>query len=107
MGSAAHCPGDILVFLTGQAEIEKAIVRINNEVAALPGGSCGPLLALPLHASLPPDMQVGCEQCAHFSFHEHEGLVEASIPMRLHVPACLPASDLHVNGCKWGERPFL
>ncbi|KAG1663950.1 hypothetical protein FOA52_001076 [Chlamydomonas sp. UWO 241] len=50
--------GDILVFLTGQAEIEKAIARINTEVANLPAGSAGPLLALPLHASLPPDMQV-------------------------------------------------
>lgn len=51
-------PGDILVFLTGQAEIEKAAAKINAEVSALPGGSCGPLLVLPLHASLPPDMQV-------------------------------------------------
>lgn len=45
------------MFLTGQAEIEKAIVRINSEIASLPADSCGPLLALPLHASLPPDMQ--------------------------------------------------
>ncbi|GLC37757.1 hypothetical protein PLESTB_001473700 [Pleodorina starrii] len=50
--------GDILVFLTGQAEIDKALVRIHQEVAALPAGSAGPLVALPLYASLPPEMQV-------------------------------------------------
>ncbi len=50
--------GDILVFLTGQAEIEKAIQRINAEISSMPAGSCGPLIALPLHASLPPEMQV-------------------------------------------------
>ena len=46
------------MFLTGQAEIEKAIHRINSEVSMLPEGSAGPLLALPLHASLPPELQV-------------------------------------------------
>ena len=46
------------MFLTGQAEIEKAIHKINAEVSMLPEGSAGPLLALPLHASLPPELQV-------------------------------------------------
>ncbi|KAG2499040.1 hypothetical protein HYH03_003225 [Edaphochlamys debaryana] len=54
----AQPPGDILVFLTGQAEIDKAIARLNQAVGALPAGSAGPLMALPLYASLPPDMQV-------------------------------------------------
>ena len=50
--------GDILVFLTGQAEIDKAIARINDAIRGMPAGECGPLIALPLYASLPPDMQV-------------------------------------------------
>ena len=50
--------GDILVFLTGQAEIDKAISKLNEAIASLPEGSCGPLLLLPLYASLPPEMQV-------------------------------------------------
>ncbi|EFJ40817.1 DEAH-box nuclear pre-mRNA splicing factor [Volvox carteri f. nagariensis] len=50
--------GDILMFLTGQAEIEKAIGRIHQAVASLPAGSAGPLVVLPLYASLPPELQV-------------------------------------------------
>lgn len=59
--------GDILVFLTGQAEIEKAIARINEGVASQPEGSCGPLLALPLYAALPPEMQARAhvEMCGY------------------------------------------
>ena len=60
-----HTSGDILVFLTGQAEIEKAIHKINAEVSMLPEGSAGPLLALPLHASLPPELQVKCNERIH------------------------------------------
>ncbi|GFR43736.1 hypothetical protein Agub_g4631, partial [Astrephomene gubernaculifera] len=50
--------GDILVFLPGQADIETALARIHSAVAALPAGSAGPLVGLPLHASLPPELQV-------------------------------------------------
>lgn len=52
------CPGDILVFLTGQAEIDKAIKRINEAVCSLPEGSASDLLVLPLYASLPPELQL-------------------------------------------------
>ncbi|KAI8466158.1 MAG: DEAH-box nuclear pre-mRNA splicing factor [Monoraphidium minutum] len=51
-------PGDVLVFLTGQAEIEKAVAAINAAVCALPAGSAADLLVLPLYASLPPEMQL-------------------------------------------------
>ena len=51
-------PGDILVFLTGQAEIERAVAAINAAVCALPEGSASDLLVLPLHASLPPELQL-------------------------------------------------
>lgn len=51
-------PGDILVFLTGQSEIEKAVQSINAAVCGLPAGSAGDLLVLPLYASLPPEMQL-------------------------------------------------
>lgn len=55
-----HCnqpEGDILIFLTGQAEIEKAVKELNNAIRSLPPGSCGDLLVLPLYAALPPEMQ--------------------------------------------------
>lgn len=52
------CAGDILVFLTGQAEIDKAVARLNAAVCALPEGSAGDLLVLPLYAALPPELQL-------------------------------------------------
>lgn len=51
--------GDILMFLTGQSEIEKACHKINEAVAALPPSSCQDLLVLPIYAALPPELQVG------------------------------------------------
>eukprot|EP00878_Enallax_costatus_P040012 GHUV01045974.1.p1 GENE.GHUV01045974.1~~GHUV01045974.1.p1 ORF type:complete len:104 (+),score=30.24 GHUV01045974.1:760-1071(+) len=51
-------PGDILVFLTGQAEIDKAVQRLTRDVCTLPAGTCGELLVLPLYAALPPELQL-------------------------------------------------
>lgn len=47
-----------MVFLTGQAEIDKAVQRLTREVCAQPAGTCGELLVLPLYAALPPDLQL-------------------------------------------------
>ncbi|PRW39269.1 pre-mRNA-splicing factor ATP-dependent RNA helicase PRP1 [Chlorella sorokiniana] len=55
-----HCnqsEGDILVFLTGQAEIDKAVKQLNDAVRSLPREACGDLLVLPIYAALPPEMQ--------------------------------------------------
>ena len=55
-----HCneaEGDILMFLTGQGEIERAVRALNDAVRALPPESCGDLMVLPLYAALPPEMQ--------------------------------------------------
>ncbi|KAF4353804.1 hypothetical protein G4B88_009398 [Cannabis sativa] len=49
-------PGDILVFLTGEEEIEDACRKIKNEVATL-GDQVGPVKAVPLYSTLPPAMQ--------------------------------------------------
>lgn len=46
------------MFLTGQAEIDKAVRTLNDAVRSLPAGAAPPLLVLPLYASLPPDMQL-------------------------------------------------
>ncbi len=46
------------MFLTGQAEIDRAVARLHTEVAALPAGSACELLALPLYAALPPELQL-------------------------------------------------
>ncbi|PON42058.1 putative pre-mRNA-splicing factor ATP-dependent RNA helicase [Trema orientale] len=49
-------PGDILVFLTGEEEIEDACRKINKEVGNL-GDQVGPVKVVPLYSSLPPAMQ--------------------------------------------------
>lgn len=50
-------PGDILVFLTGQAEIDRVCNKIQQGVESLDAQQCGDLFVLPLHASLPPELQ--------------------------------------------------
>ncbi|EFH54707.1 hypothetical protein ARALYDRAFT_349295 [Arabidopsis lyrata subsp. lyrata] len=49
-------PGDILVFLTGEEEIEDACRKINKEVGNL-GDQVGPIKVVPLYSTLPPAMQ--------------------------------------------------
>ncbi|KAF9789233.1 P-loop containing nucleoside triphosphate hydrolase protein [Thelephora terrestris] len=55
-------PGDILVFLTGEEEIEDACKKIQQEIEFLishkeMASSIGPLICLPLYSSLPPQQQ--------------------------------------------------
>ncbi|XP_019056554.1 PREDICTED: probable pre-mRNA-splicing factor ATP-dependent RNA helicase DEAH2 isoform X3 [Tarenaya hassleriana] len=49
-------PGDILVFLTGEEEIEDACRKINREVSNI-GDQVGPVKVVPLYSTLPPAMQ--------------------------------------------------
>lgn len=49
-------PGDILLFLTGEEEIEEACRRVRDEVLGL-ADSVGPIVVYPLYASLPPRQQ--------------------------------------------------
>ncbi|KAJ0979962.1 hypothetical protein J5N97_015436 [Dioscorea zingiberensis] len=49
-------PGDILLFLTGEEEIEDACRKIRKEINDL-GDQFGPVKAVPLYSSLPPAMQ--------------------------------------------------
>jgi pre-mRNA-splicing factor ATP-dependent RNA helicase DHX15/PRP43 len=49
-------PGDILVFLTGEQEIEQACEEIREKAAAL-GQDLPELVVYPLYASLPPQQQ--------------------------------------------------
>lgn len=54
-----HCcegPGDVLLFLTGEEEIEDACRRIRSEAYRL-GPEYGPVKVLPLYASLPSSEQ--------------------------------------------------
>ena len=62
-----HCeegPGDVLVFLTGQEEIEATERLLAERAAALPEGAAGrrggpkELLPLPIYAALPPEQQM-------------------------------------------------
>merc|ERR1719421_459540 len=49
-------PGDILVFFTGQQEIEEAMELIDFKTRGL-GSSMAELIVLPIYATLPTDMQ--------------------------------------------------
>eukprot|EP00056_Hartaetosiga_gracilis_P013365 m.220646 g.220646 ORF g.220646 m.220646 type:complete len:717 (-) comp13835_c0_seq1:846-2996(-) len=48
--------GDILLFLTGQEEIEEACRKIRSEVEKM-GNSVGDVTVIPLYSSLPPQLQ--------------------------------------------------
>ncbi|XP_055537685.1 putative pre-mRNA-splicing factor ATP-dependent RNA helicase PRP1 [Wyeomyia smithii] len=48
--------GDVLMFLTGQEEIEEACKRVKREIDNL-GPEVGELKCIPLYSSLPPNMQ--------------------------------------------------
>uniref|UniRef100_A0A915KJB3 RNA helicase n=2 Tax=Romanomermis culicivorax TaxID=13658 RepID=A0A915KJB3_ROMCU len=48
--------GDILLFLTGQEEIEEACKRIKKEIDNL-GSEIGDLRCIPLYSTLPPNLQ--------------------------------------------------
>ena len=54
-------PGDILIFLTGQQEIEQACARIREEAAELSAkgkdNEYGELVVYPLYSALPPEKQ--------------------------------------------------
>lgn len=54
-----HChedPGDILIFLTGEEEIEEAVTRIKEECLSF-GDEVGNIDVIPLYSSLPAKMQ--------------------------------------------------
>ncbi|KAG8989420.1 DEAH-box ATP-dependent RNA helicase prp43 [Tulasnella sp. JGI-2019a] len=53
----AEDEGDILLFLTGEEEIEDACRKIKIEADELPHDSVGPLVCIPLYSSLPPQQQ--------------------------------------------------
>ncbi|PKA66118.1 putative pre-mRNA-splicing factor ATP-dependent RNA helicase [Apostasia shenzhenica] len=51
-------PGDILIFMTGQDDIDKMVKKLEERIQNFEEGSCMDALVLPLHGSLPPEMQV-------------------------------------------------
>ncbi|KAJ8747275.1 hypothetical protein K2173_013101 [Erythroxylum novogranatense] len=50
--------GDVLIFMTGQDDIEKLVRKLEEKVQSLEEGSCLDAIVLPLHGSLPPEQQV-------------------------------------------------
>lgn len=57
LGQEAPQSHDILVFMTGQEEIE-ALARTCRDIAKHLPDSCGPMVVIPLYASLPPTQQL-------------------------------------------------
>ena len=53
---ACEPPGDVLLFLTGEEEIEDACRKIGNEIAKQ-GKGVGPVAVYPLYSTLPPAQQ--------------------------------------------------
>ena len=47
-------PGDVLLFLTGEEEIEQACTEIRNGARKLGEDVSGPILVIPLYSTLPP-----------------------------------------------------
>ena len=52
--------GDVLLFLTGKEEIERACRALNDRVRAASEDECGDAQVLPLYAALPPNNRRGC-----------------------------------------------
>ncbi|KAM5568155.1 putative pre-mRNA-splicing factor ATP-dependent RNA helicase DEAH4 [Rosa sericea] len=50
--------GDVLIFMTGQDDIEKLVSKLEDRVRSLEEGSVLDAIILPLHGSLQPEMQV-------------------------------------------------
>lgn len=48
--------GDVLLFLTGEEEIEDACRKITKEIQQM-GSKVGPVKVLPLYSTLPPQQQ--------------------------------------------------
>lgn len=72
-----HCyeePGDILVFMTGEDEIENACEAIREEVYNL-GDEVGLIDVVPLYSTLPPNMQ-------QMIFNDPPGPNEKGVPGR-------------------------
>lgn len=51
-------PGDVLIFMTGQDDIEKMVSKMEEKIQNFEEDSCMDALILPLHGSLPPEIQV-------------------------------------------------
>ncbi|CAM9647724.1 unnamed protein product, partial [Discosporangium mesarthrocarpum] len=50
-------PGDILIFMTGQEDIESTCEVMADRLGSLDGGDKPPLLLLPMYSQLPADLQ--------------------------------------------------
>ncbi len=49
-------PGDVLLFLTGEEEIEDACRKVTKELTGM-GDKVGPVKVVPLYSTLPPQQQ--------------------------------------------------
>lgn len=57
-------PGDVLIFLTGEEEIEDACIKVRREIGSM-GDRVGVVKVVPLYASLPPQQQQRIFDDAH------------------------------------------
>lgn len=50
--------GDVLIFMTGQDDIEKLVSKLEERIQKLEEGTCMDALVYPLHGSLSPELQI-------------------------------------------------
>lgn len=96
---------DILVFMTGQEEIE-ALARTCRDIAKHLPDSCGPMVVIPLYASLPPVQQLRVFQPAPkvkaVNMQEQQsskGHVCATLPSAVHCCSQLCFCCKHICLC--------
>jgi pre-mRNA-splicing factor ATP-dependent RNA helicase DHX38/PRP16 len=53
----SYPPGDVLVFMTGQEDIEATCELLAERVGEIGGDAVPPLLVLPMYSQLPADLQ--------------------------------------------------
>ncbi|KVH91964.1 hypothetical protein Ccrd_006013, partial [Cynara cardunculus var. scolymus] len=79
--------GDILIFMTGQDDIEKLVSKLEEKIRNLEAGSCMDAIVLPLHGSLPPEMQASATvqvkcKCATSSNHKQQSAEKQAVELR-------------------------
>ena len=95
-----EAPGDILVFLTGEEEIEAACAEVKEEIRHM-GDSVGHALVLPLYSTLPPQQQ-------NKIFDDAPGKNRAGIPGRKIIFATnIAETSLTIDGIVYVVDPGL
>ena len=93
-------PGDILLFLTGQQEVEAAVAQINERAAARGKRGSSQLQALPMYAGLPSKAQL-----AAFEPHPN-GFRKVVVATNIAETSITIDGIVHVVDCGFAKQRF-